>query len=146
MVPQVKIRTGVDTFQFFEPEREPEFYIRGRICIVSQFFMIVKTIVFFSHSQRKMPFQPVFLPGFVPFLLLTRANKKLHFHLFEFPLAENKLARYDLVPESLSGLCYTERNFHPSGLLDIEKVDKNSLCGLRTKVQVHGTVCRGTQF
>ena len=38
---QVKVRAGMDTFYFLEPEREFIFDVRGGIRVVSQFLVIV---------------------------------------------------------------------------------------------------------
>src|SRR4249920_1926888 len=117
----------MNTFHFFKTERKFIFNIAGRIGIMSQFHMVMKTIFFFWNSQAQMPFHSYLLPGFIPFFLCTGANEILHFHLFKFSHAENKLPGYDLISKGLSYLCNTKRNFQAPRFLYIQKVYKNSL-------------------
>ncbi len=81
-----------------------------------------------------MPLQTGFFPIFIPLLLCTRSNKKLHFHLLKLTHAENKLTRDNFITKSFSDLCNTKGNFHSSGLLHIEKIDKNTLCRFGAQV------------
>src|SRR5690606_32892142 len=134
MVPQIKVRAGMDPLQFLEPKGELKFYIRGGIGIMGQLLVIVETVVSFAHPQGQMPVHPSFLPSLIPLLLASRGNEELHFHLFELPHAEDELPCDDLIAEGLPGLGDPKGDLHPSTLLDVQKVDKNTLGGLRPKV------------
>ena len=74
------------------------------------------------------------------------ANKKLHFHLFKFAHAENKLTCYDLVSESLTGLRNTKWNFHTRCLLHVQKIYKNALRSFGTQINGIGVFCNRTQL
>ena len=93
-----------------------------------------------------MPLQAGLFPLFVPFFLGSRGNKELHFHLFKFPHAKNKLPGNNFVAKSFSGLCYSKRNLHSTRFLNIEKVDKYSLCRFRTEIQIHGRLGRSAEL
>ncbi len=51
MLAQVEIRTAVNTFHFLESERHQELDIRSSISVVSQFVMIVITIMVIAEAQ-----------------------------------------------------------------------------------------------
>ena len=116
---QVKVRAGMDSFHLFKAEWETEFNVRGCICVMRQFLVIVEPVFLRSESQRLMPAHTGFLPFLEPIEFTTGAYEKLHFHLFEFTHPENELTCHDLVTESFTDLGDPERNFHTSGLLDI---------------------------
>src|SRR5947207_16029287 len=99
----------MNPFHFFESKWKFIFNVASRICIVSKFHMIMKAILFFPYSQFQMPIHPLSFPGFIPLFLCAGANEVLHFHLLEFPHAENKLSGNDLIPECFSNLCNAER-------------------------------------
>src|SRR3978361_1013492 len=92
-----------------------------------QFNVIVKTQFFGRNTHAFVPFFASIFPVTVPFHLRAWANKKLHFHLFKFPHAENELTGNNLVTESLSCLRNAERNFHPAAFLHIQEIYKNTL-------------------
>ena len=48
---------------------------------------------------------------FEPFFILIGRDKILHFHLFEFTGAEDKIAGGDLIAERLADLRYPEGDF-----------------------------------
>ncbi len=124
---QVKIGAGMNAFQFLEAHGKTEFDIRGRVGIMSQFLMRMKTIVFLTQTQSQVPLEAGFLPFFVPFQLSTGAHEKLHFHLLKFAHAENELTCHDFVAKRFSRLGYPERNFHTARFLYIQKIHKNTL-------------------
>src|SRR5690606_11032069 len=93
-----------------------------------------------------MPFQASFFPVFVPSEFIAGFYKKLHFHLFELSHSEDELSSNDFVTESFSGLGNSEWDFHSSGFLHVQEIDKNSLCSFRTKVQIHRRICRCPKF
>src|SRR3546814_3429940 len=64
----------------------------------------------------------------------TRTHKKLHLHLFELAHAHNKLTRNDFVAKSLPNLGNPKGNFHPAGLLNVQKIHKNALSRFGTQV------------
>ena len=61
---QVKVCTRVDTLHFFETEREFVLYIRGGIRVVSQFLVVVETLVIVSEAESLVPTHT----GLFPFL------------------------------------------------------------------------------
>src|SRR5690606_37667113 len=102
---------------------------------MSQFLMIVETVILLTQSERQMPLQPCIFPILVIFHLLARTHEELHLHLLELPHAENELTGDNLIAECFSGLSYTKRNLHPSALLHIEEIHENSLRRFRTKIK-----------
>ena len=146
MLRQVEIRTAVDTFHFFETERHQEFNVGSCIGIVCQLVMVVITIMVIAESQRLMPFQSGCFPSLEPVEFSTRLYEELHFHLLELTHTENELTRNDLVTESLTDLCDTERNLHAAGLLYIQIVHKDTLGSFRTKINLHCTFRGRTHF
>ena len=143
---QVKVRAGMDTFYFLEPEREFIFDVRGGIRVVSQFLVIVETIVFSPEAESLMPAHAGFFPFLEPLQFRTGTYKELHLHLLELAHTENKLASHDFVAERFTDLSDTERNLHPSCFLNIQEVHENTLRGFRAQVNLAGTFCRGTHL
>ena len=143
---QVEIGTRMDTFHFLETERHQELDIGCCIGIVSQFFVVVETIVVIAKAQCLMPFQTSLFPFLEPFEFGSRFYEELHFHLFELTHTENELTGHDFVTESLTNLSDTERNLHTSCLLYVQVVHENTLSGFRTKINLHGTVGSRTHF
>ena len=126
----------MDTLQLLETEREIKLNIGGCIGIMSKFLVIVETIVFCAHSEVHMPFHTGFLPVFEELHLSSRPAEELHLHLLELPHTEDELTGYNLISECLSYLGDTERNLHTAGFLDIEILHENTLCGLRTEINL----------
>src|SRR6476661_6551001 len=93
-----------------------------------------------------MPVQSCFLPIFKPFFLCTGANKELHFHLFKFSHAKNKLPCNNFIPECFTNLRNTKRNFHACSFLHVQKIYKNSLCSFRTQINFVGFFSNGTKL
>src|SRR5664279_623570 len=118
----------MNSFYLFESEWELEFNICGSIRIMSQLDMIVKTIVFASESEGLVPVHSCRFPFAEPFKFRSRLNKKLHLHLFKFSHPENELPGYYFIPECLTDLSNSKRYLHSSGLLNVQKIDKDSLC------------------
>src|SRR5699024_6697037 len=98
--------------------------------------MWMKTVIPGIKPKRFMPCLPLIFPIFKPFQLITRFDKELHLHLFKFPLSKNELPRHDFISESLSYLCNSKRNFHPRSILDMSKVDKDTLCSFRPQIKI----------
>src|SRR5690606_18056551 len=79
-------------------------------------------------------------------MLRSGFNKELHLHLFKLAHTKDKLTRHDFVSEGFAGLCNTKRDFHTSGFLNIQKIHKNALCRLGTKIQIYGVFGRSSQL
>ena len=134
------------SFHFFKTERHFEFDIGSGIGVMCQFVVVMETIFVISESQGLMPFETRFFPFGEPLEFFARTNEKLHFHLFEFPHAENELARHDFVTECFSYLCDSKRDAHTSGLLHIQIVHKNTLGCFGSQVYFHGAIGCRTHF
>src|SRR5664279_807940 len=100
----------MDAFQLFPAKWKFEFNIKGSIRIMGQLDMIMKAEFFCGYPKTFMPFLSLFFPIVIPLHLCAWPNEKLHFHLFKFTHAKNKLPCYNFIAESFSGLCNTERN------------------------------------
>ena len=146
MLGQVKISTAVNTFYFLETERHQELDVCSSIGVVCQFVVVVETVMVVAEAQRLVPFQTSSLPGLEPVKLRTRLHEELHFHLLELAHAEDELAGYDFVTESLTNLGDTERNLHATGFLYIQVIYEDTLCRFRAQVYLHGTIGSGTHF
>ena len=127
MIRQVEISTGMNSFHFPETKGEMKFNIAGCISIVGQFIMIVETVFFISHSKSRVPAKSFFFPIIIPLYFFSRLNKELHFHLFKFTHSENELPGNYFIPKCFSGLRNSKRNFHSTGFLNIQKINKNTL-------------------
>ena len=131
---QVKIRTGVNAFQFLESKWEFKLNVHSRIGVVRQVVVVFET-QFFGRGDRSVPGHTALFPGIVPIHFGARTHKELHFHLLEFAHSENELTRHDLIPESFPDLRYAKRNFLACGFLHILEIHKYALCGFRAQVQ-----------
>src|SRR5512136_1677163 len=127
----------MDAFDFFEPEREPVLDIRSCVGIMCQFIVIMETVVLVSEAEGTVPFHPCLFPLPEPFELSARLHKKLHFHLFKFPHAEDKLSGNDLIPEGFSYLGNAKGKLHSARLLHVQEIHKNSLSSLGTQINFH---------
>src|SRR5450759_6727 len=134
MLFQVIVGSRMNTFNLFKTERKFKFNIGGCISIMGKFGMIVKTVILTSETKCLMPLHPYFFPFFKPFQFTARLNKELHLHLFKFPHPEYELPGDYFITECFTYLCNPKRYLHSSGLLNIQKVDKDSLCGFRTQI------------
>ncbi len=134
MAGQIKVCTGVDSFQLFESEREPEFNIACGVGIMCQLVVIVVPVHVFSQAKGQVPAQSHLLPVCIPLHFLSRLDEELHFHLLEFPHSENKLPGNNLVAERFPGLGYPKRDLHSPTFLDIQEIHENALCRFRSQV------------
>src|SRR5574343_694208 len=116
----------MNTFHFFEADREIVFDIAGSFSIMRQFHVIVETITVGADTQTEVQFHAGFFPILIPLAFCAGTNKELHFHLFKFTHTENELTGYDLISESLSDLCNTEWHFHATGFLHIPELHENT--------------------
>ena len=113
---------------------------------MGQFFVNVETVIFFAEAEQLMPAHPGGFPFFEPFQFGAGTHEELHFHLLELAHAENELPGYDFVPERLTDLCYSERNFHASSFLNVQEIHEDALCRFGTQVDFTGTFGSGTHF
>ena len=140
MLTEVEVGTRVDTLNFLETERHVEFDVCGSIGIVSQFVVVVETIVLSTEAQSQMPSHTGLLPLREPLQFGTGLHEVLHLHLLELTHAEDELTGNDFVTESLTYLCDTEGQLHATRFLHVQVVDKDSLCRLRTQVDCRSTI------
>lgn len=84
--------------------------------------------------------QDVLLPVFKPLHLCSRLAEELHFHLLELTHTEDKLACNNLIAESLSYLADTKWQLHTTRLLNIEKVNEDTLRRLWAKIDLIGSL------
>ena len=136
MIRKVEVSSGMNTLEFLETEWEIELDIGSGIGIVGKFLMVVETIVLSSHTEVHMPLQTGFLPIFEELHFSSRLAEEFHLHLLELSHTEDELTCDNLIPECLSDLCDTERDLVAAGLLDIKILDEDTLCRLRTKIDL----------
>ncbi|OPZ97688.1 MAG: hypothetical protein BWY70_01415 [Bacteroidetes bacterium ADurb.Bin408] len=122
--------------KFLKSERKLKFNVGSSIGIVGQLFMYMPAVFGSRKAHTQVPFQALLLPVFVPLQLLAGPYKILHFHLFEFTHAKDKLAGHNFVAKSFACLSYPKRYLHASCFLYIEVIDKNTLS--RFGAQVNG--------
>src|SRR5690606_37383919 len=120
------------------PEWEVELNIGGGIGVMRKFIVVVETVIFFTEAKRIMPFQAYLFPVLIPGKLLSRTYEVLPLHLLDLANLEDELARDDLISEGFPGLGYSEGDLHSPRLLDIGKIDKDTLSGFRSQVQIGG--------
>src|SRR5215204_7440548 len=95
------------------------------------FGMVVEAKIQCLNPQPlSIPIHALFTPILEPFIIGTRFDEELHFHLLEFTGAEDEIPWCDLVAKRFANLRDPERRFETARLLDIEKVDEHALCGL----------------
>src|SRR5574344_58133 len=136
----------MDPFQLLKSKGKIKVYIAGRIGIVSHFIVVMITVFFPISTQRKMPVQTHFFPVFIPFHFISRAYKKLHFHLLKFTHPENELSCNYLISESFTNLCNAKGDFHTATLLYVQEIYKNSLGGFGTKIDLGRPVVHTAQL
>ena len=143
MLAQVEVRTAVDTLYLLEAERHLKLDVGSCIGIVSQFLVIVVTILLVAQSQSLVPFQTGLFPFLEPLHLFARTNEELHLHLFELAHTEDELASHNLVTEGLTNLSDTEGHLHTACLLYVQEVHEDTLSRFRTQIYLHGSIgCR----
>ena len=130
----------MNTFNFLEAKRHFKLDIGCRISIVCKFIVVVEAIFLVAKAKSLMPAHTSLFPLLEPFKFFTWTNKELHFHLFEFTHTENELTSHDFVTEGLANLGDTERNAHTACLLNIQEVNKDSLCCFRTQIHRHRAI------
>ena len=93
-----------------------------------------------------MPCHTSLLPLVEPLQFCSRFYEELHLHLLKLTHTEDKLSGDDLITESLTDLCDTERNLHTSSLLYVQVIYKDTLCSLRTQINLHAIISRSTHL
>src|SRR6478609_4688504 len=131
----------MNSLQFFKAHREIELNITRCIGIVGKIQMVMKAIILTAKPKRLMPFHSLFLPVFIPLHFFTWFDEELHFHLFKFTHAKNKLTSYNLITKGLTDLSNTKWYFHTAGFLHIQKIHKNSLSRFRAQINFIGVLC-----
>jgi len=84
-----------------------------------------------------VPLETPLLPVVEPVLHLAGMDEELQVPLLELALAEEEVARRDLIAERLPDLADTERDSHARGLEDVVVVQVDVLTGLATQVGFH---------
>ena len=146
MLREVEVGAAVDTLHLLETKRHLEFDVGGSVGIVGQLVVVVETIVLCTESESLVPCHTCLLPFREPVELGARLHEELHLHLLKLAHTEDKLACHDLVAESLTNLCYSERNLHSSCLLHVQVVDEDTLSRLRAQIHLHRCIGRGTHL
>ena len=139
MAAQVEIAAMGHSLQLAEfagREKGKSVFDVGRAAgIVAQFrFLVIpQTQPVACQAQVQIPAVAAIAPVLVPQRRGRRMAKKLDLHLLEFPRAEGKIPRRDLVAKTLAHLRDAKGNFHPRAVQDVLEVDENSLGGLGAK-------------
>ena len=117
-------------------EREGVLDIGGSAAVEGQLCRLVVTQaqVLLLDAKAQQPVLTIVLPVSEPFQIGAGLAEELALHLLELTGAEGEVARGDLVAESLAHLTHAEGQLAAGGALDVGKVDKDALCGLRTQV------------
>ncbi len=99
-----------------------------------QFNMIVETVILITQTKRLVPFDSVIFPVLVPFHFFSWTNEKLHFHLFEFAHAKNKLTSNNFISEGFTNLGNPKGNLHSSCFLYVQEIYENTLRRFWTQI------------
>ena len=97
--------------------------------------MVTQPQVFFLDAQIQQEVLAVASPILEPFEVGIWFAEEFQFHLFKFPNTEDEVTWCNFVPERFTNLTNAERNFFPSGSLDVCEVYKNTLSRFRTQIQ-----------
>ena len=146
MLCQVVIGTVCNAPEFAPAEREGEFDIGGCFGIEGEFFRIMIAESHFLIFDAKV-FQPLYAetsPVFKPFQVGIRLAEEFQLHLLKLTGTECEITRCDLITEGFAYLADAERHFLSGCSLYVLEVDKNALCGLRTKVDHVFCIFRNT--
>ncbi|CUP12822.1 Uncharacterised protein [Segatella copri] len=146
MLRKVKIGTAVDTLYLLEAEWHLKLDVGSSIGIVSQFLVIVITVVLITHTESLVPSQTNLLPIFKPLHLSTRLAEELHLHLLELTHTEYELTGYNLVTESLTNLTDTEWQLHTAGLLNAQIIYEDTLSCLWTEIYLACSIAGSTHL
>src|SRR5688572_30398056 len=100
------------------------------------FVVLMPLQVFFAQAKtlgQKLPGK--FTPALVLLNLHARRNKVLHFHLFKFTYAENKVTRANFITESFTHLRDSKWNLTASSLAHVFVVGKNASSSFWTQIR-----------
>ena len=109
------------------------------------FRVLIETEVVRINPEIGVPGKTLVDPVLVPFLVLTRFDEELHFHLLELAGSENKVPRGDFVAEAFPDLSHTEGGLHPCSRDDVVEIDEDPLSGLRSQIVQTRFVIDGPQ-
>ena len=98
--------------------------------------MVTQTHVFFLDAEAEQEVLAGVLPVLEPFQIGARLAEEFQLHLLKLTGTEGEVARGNLVTEGLTNLCHAKRNLAAGGALYILEVYEDTLCGLRTQVQL----------
>ena len=120
------------------------FDVRGSLGIERKLFlvMITETKVLLLDSQGEQPVPAEVLPVLEPLQIGIRFAEEFHLHLLELTGTEGEVSGSNLIAEGLADLADTKRQMLSRRALYILKVDKNTLCRFRTKVDGVGGILR----
>ena len=90
------------------------------------------------QAQIDIPIPPVLQPVFMPFLIGAGLHEEFHFHLLEFPSAENEVSWGDLVAKTLAGLANAKGGLFACRIHHIEIVHKDALRCFGTQIMQRG--------
>src|SRR3990167_11398220 len=128
----------VNSLKFLPTKRRIIFNICCKASVMGSFIGIMISIakIFFFNTQINVPSHSLFFqkPENLFCLFVIRSHKIFQFHLFKFPTSESKIPGSNLVSESFSDLCNTERKFNPRRVNNILKINKNSLGNFSSKI------------
>ena len=138
MLGQVVVGSVRHAPQLTPAEGEQILKVRGGFGIEAQLLrvMIPQPQVLLLDVQGQQPVLAEAAPVVEPLQVRTGLAEELQLHLFKLPDTEDEVAGCDLVPEGLAHLCHAEGDLLPGGTLNIGKVYKDALCGLRPQVQL----------
>src|SRR4030095_12039481 len=98
--------------------------------------MLAETNIFLANAVSGVPGKALVDPLLVPFLIRSRQDKEFDLHLLEFPGAECKIPRRDLIPKRLTDLRDSEGQLLPRSLKDVVEIDKDSLGRLGPEISL----------
>src|SRR3989338_710831 len=127
MLTQIIIAAIMHSLQLIPAERIFILDIPRIFGVKNQIFMPLPTQFFLFYSKTVIISHPFFSPFFICRGSFFGRHKVLHFHLFKFALAEQKLPRTYFIAESLAYLGDTEGNGIHSGSQHVFIIYKNSL-------------------
>jgi len=86
------------------------------------------------HTILQEPIPALLTPVFEVFAFGARRHKILHFHLFEFPCAEEEILRINFISERLTNLRDTEGRLLAGGFHHIFEIHEYPLRGFRAEI------------
>ena len=96
--------------------------------------MLAEFEIFFAHTQLLIPVDALINPVFKPLVLGARFDEIFDFHLFEFPVAEDKVAGGNLIAERLTDLGNAEGQLLAGGIDHVLEIDEHTLGSFRPQI------------